>query len=209
MSTISIKTKKHSILICHIIAGVFAGVFFFSSFEFDSFNIWNLLEGLLAIGVFYTHALVLIPLLLMTKAINKYAFLTFGLFAISAVISAIFRIASQSDYVYIFTKIMFHGPAFGSSIENLYEENFFIFPMLFVGSFVYGLFVTKTKDSLNYLGKLIFGKKYAELLIHGILLLVISITSYFADFFLSNVMVGCFVLYFFKLLIFLFSLPHF
>ena len=192
---------KQSIKIYHSIAALGVAIIILQSVVQGVFNVWTLSDLLLATLVFYVHALVLVPLLFKPKAVNRYVLFTFGLFAISSVGSAILSIASRSDYMYIFTKILYHGPAFGNELEQMYRENFFQFLMLFALSLVYGLLVLKQNVDFKHLANTLTEKKYAAFLIHILLLIVITITSYFAGVLLNPLLLACTVLFYIQLML--------
>lgn len=201
MTTMISKSVDRGPTVLHILIGTIAGLFILSeTFFLHSFNLWTVIESVLLVFIFYIHALVLIPLLIKDKAINKYILLAFGLFALGAVVFSVLRIASWPDSIYIFTKILYHGPAFGSNIEHLYEENFFVALSLFVASFIYGLLAEQTKDKFKYLGSLMFDKMMTESLIHVVLLIVLMVTSYFSGYFFSNTLILSVFLFYFHLL---------
>ena len=201
MSVFSIKFNINNFTkSLHAIVAVIVAVFLFANISFsNSTDVLRTLNDLLLIVVFYIHALVFVPRLLKTKSINKYSIYTFLLFAISAVGAAIISISSEPDYVYIFTRIINDGPAFGTNLENLHEAKFVAALSVFVLSFVYGILVLNEKNKLNYLGNLVFNKKPTELLLHFILMFVLSITLYFSNILFSNIVLASFILFYFHL----------
>ena len=201
MSVLSIKiNNKYSINTFHVIVGLIVAVFLFINISFsESNNLWRILDDLIIVTVFYIHALIFIPKLLKTEAINKYLIYTFSLFAIAAVGSSVIIIASKSDYIYTFTRILHDGPAFGTSLEKLYEAKFLNALLVFALSFIYGILVFKEKDKLNYFGNLIFDRQPTELLLHFIFLFVLLITLYFANILFSNIVLACLILFYFHL----------
>ncbi len=158
---------------------------------------WQILQVALVFTVFYAHALAFVPILLEKKLINRYVVLTFGLFSIGAVLLTIARISSWPDSIYVFSKIRYHGPGYGTNIENFYEVNFYFMLSLFVISFMYGVLASKARDNFNIIGKLIFKENRTELTIHCVLILVLFISSYFAGIFLDITLIGSVILFYF------------
>jgi sensor histidine kinase YesM len=187
-------------IVTHIVAGTIAGLFLVFDVFVNELNIWEKSETVLAILVFYIHGIILLPQLFNTKNTLKYIALTFILFAFEAVLSSVFAIASKPDYKYIFTKILNSGPAFGTNIEGLYKFKFLNALLLFSLSFLYGIFVLNKKDKIQFLTGLIFDKKPTELTLHLLILLVISVTFYFANILFSNVSIACFIMFYVNLL---------
>ncbi len=193
-----IKHYKKSFF--HILAAIFSLVL--SEISFLRHNdLWGILKGLIVIVMFYIHALVLVPWLLKKQKINNYILLTFGLFALGAVLLAIFSVAASRSYIYDFTLILEKGIAYSDTLRRLYEAKYFLSLLVFGVSFAYGYLVSNTKDKLSYLGSLIFRMKSTEFLFHVVFLVVLSVTSYFMGFFLNNIMLGCVLLFYFHMLI--------
>jgi hypothetical protein len=158
---------------------------------------WQILQVALVFTVFYAHALAFVPILLEKMLINRYVVLTFGLFSIGAVLLTIARISSWPDSIYVFSKIRYHGPGYGTNIENFYEVNFYFMLSLFAISFMYGVLASKARDNFNIISKLIFKENRTELTIHSVLILVLFISSYFAGIFLDITLIGSMILFYF------------
>lgn len=182
----------------HIIIVVLSIIISFLWIGFsDSDVFWQILQAALVFTVFYAHALVFVPILLEKKLINRYVVLTFGLFSVGAILLTISRISSWPDSIYVFSKIRYHGPGYGSGIEDFYKVNFYFMLSLFGISFLYGVLASNAKERFKTVGTLIFKENFTELVVHSVLILILFISSYFAGIFLDIALIGCILLFYF------------